>query len=225
MTKENYGEPLNKNRKSKHTERVPRGGSLFWSFLPGCMLYILIVMGRMAFRVNRFLYDRRGGKLPPQMKSRSLYSAVGSDAFLIVCPTSLTLFLLQIRSGFLGSGTQQAPAQHVNQELRSHGVLQTGLVAQDGVFWLGTWQSGGEWTHKSICTVALHLMVAAAFYWIMICVFRKSLTCHVNTMCTCSPIRDFVQRKRVSSNHHHYQEQHWVLDQHRLKYALIFDFL
>lgn len=100
------------------------------------MLYSLIVTGRAGLRANRFLYDRRKGKLPPHMKSCSLYTTAlqGSDAFLIVCLTSLTLFLLQIRGSFLGSGTQQAPVQCVNQELRSHGVLQTGLVAQDGVF-------------------------------------------------------------------------------------------
>lgn len=213
MTKENYGEPLNKNRKSQSTQNVcPEEEACFEVFYQALCYTYWLSWGRTVFWANRFLYDGRGGKIPPRMKSHSLYSAVGSDAFLIVRPTSLTLFLLQIRSGFLGSGTQQAPGRHVNQELRSHGVLQTGLVTQDGVFWLGTWQSGGEWTHKSIWTVALHLMVSAAFYWIMICVFRKSLTCHVNTMCACSPIGDFVQRKRVSSKHHHYQEQHWVLD-------------
>lgn len=41
--------------------------------------------------------------------------------------------------------------------------------------------SRGESGHnKSIRTVALRLMVFAAFYWMVTCVFRKSLTCHMN---------------------------------------------
>lgn len=72
----------------------------------------------------------------------------------------------------------------------------------------GGGDSRGESGHnKSIRTVALRLMVFAAFYWMVTCAFRKSLTCHMNTMCDCSTIRDFVQRKWVSS-----KEQHWVLD-------------
>lgn len=50
------------------------------------------------------------------------------DVFLIVwsqvCHTSLTTLLLPVGDRFLGSGTQQAPAQCVNSEFRSHGVVQ-----------------------------------------------------------------------------------------------------
>lgn len=50
------------------------------------------------------------------------------DVFLIVwsqvCHTSLTTLLHPVGDRFLGSGTQQAPAQCVNSEFRSHSVVQ-----------------------------------------------------------------------------------------------------
>lgn len=51
--------------------------------------------------------------------------------------------------------------------------------------------------NKSIRSVDLHLVVSAAFYWTITCVFRKSLTGHMNPMCACPTIRDFCTEEVV----------------------------
>lgn len=66
--------------------------------------------------------------LRPLLKSCLPSTVRHGDVFLIVCSrvchTSLTASFLPVGDRFLGSGTQQAPAQQANSEVRSHSVLQ-----------------------------------------------------------------------------------------------------
>lgn len=68
------------------------------------------------------------------------------NVFLIVWSqvshTSLTTSLLPVGDRLLGSGTQQAPAQHASSEVRSLGVLQTEIC--DAVLRLLDWDVTGS---------------------------------------------------------------------------------
>lgn len=85
-------------------------------------------------RQTALFKEKRKNPLPPHfflrptLKSCSPSTVRHDDVFLIVwsqaCHTSLTTSLLPVGGRFLGSGTQQAPAQPSNSEVRSLGVLE-----------------------------------------------------------------------------------------------------
>lgn len=133
---------LNENRKSTWNV-LPRQKPV--NFFTRLGVYLLAVLGTAGFWVDRFLYDREKPNflptpfLRPQMKSRSPSTPAWTCSFSDCLPHFLDCFPSTGQGRFLGSGTQQAPDRCASQELRSHGVLQTGLTMQDWDSWSETW--------------------------------------------------------------------------------------
>lgn len=100
----------------------------------GCVFIDYQKEWRLLSRQTALFKEKRKTPLPPHfflrptLKSCSPSTVRHDDVFLIVwsqaCHTSLTTSLLPVGGRFLGSGTQQAPAQPSNSEVRSLGVLQ-----------------------------------------------------------------------------------------------------